>query len=260
MKHHANSVATAKTQKAYKLLAAQENISNNEAKSLIDAGLVSANGKRLSIARSELGLNTSFKINYPNQPKIIFEDDFIMAVNKPAFLTSQMVADKLKFPLLNRLDKETSGVLLLYKNEDFQKRAIKEFEAQRVDKTYLAIINGILAEPLKIELPISTIKANSVATSRIDLKSGKPAITIAEPFLAEGRKSLIKVCIPTGRTHQIRVHLAHAGYGVIGDEKYAKSNSSRLFLHSYETRLFNYIFTAKPDRGFFAFGFSESSI
>ncbi|ALV65049.1 pseudouridine synthase family protein [Campylobacter fetus] len=244
-----------KQEKAYKLLALQEGISNNEAKELIDSGLVSAGGKRLVLARGLLNENTSFKVTKLAKPVMIYEDDNIVAVNKPPFITSEKVAEIFKFPLLNRLDKETSGVILLYKNEDFQKTAIKEFANNKVQKTYLAIVRGIVVDEFSVELPISTVKMKSGAFSKIDLSRGKTAITHVSPLMVEGKKSLIKVVIETGRTHQIRCHLAHAGYGVIGDEKYAKNSSKRVYLHSLETALLGYKFKALPDRSFCDFGF-----
>ena len=73
--------------------------------------------------------------------------------------------------------------------------------------------------------------------------------------MVSGKKSLVKVRIETGRTHQIRVHLANAGFGVIGDEKYAKSRAKRMFLHSYETEILGLKFKAPPGKSFNEFGF-----
>ena len=145
-------------QKAYKLLAIQEGISNNEAKQLIDAGLVSVGGQRLVLARGLLKESAKFKITKLAKPVKIFEDENIIAINKPPFITSEKIAEIFKFPLLNRLDKETSGVILLYKNDDFQQRAIKEFAQNRVGKTYLAVVKGIVCESFTINQPLTTIK------------------------------------------------------------------------------------------------------
>ena len=74
-------------------------------------------------------------------------------------------------------------------------------------------------------------------------------------LMVSGKKSLVKVRIETGRTHQIRVHLANAGFGVIGDEKYAKSRAKRMFLHSYETEILGLKFKAPLGKSFNEFGF-----
>src|SRR5680860_1883315 len=110
-------------EKAYKLLAAQENISNRAAKDLIDRGVVYAGGKKITVARGEINGDTTFKINKIEKPKVIYEDEDIIAVDKPAFLTSEEVERQFDANLLHRLDKETSGVLLLTKNEAFHNRA-----------------------------------------------------------------------------------------------------------------------------------------
>jgi 23S rRNA pseudouridine1911/1915/1917 synthase len=146
-------------QMAYKLLAQQEYLSNKKAKELIDKGLVSVDGKKLAIARALMKESTLFKVRQPQEAKIIFEDDDILAVNKPAFLNANEVAKK--FPdsiLLNRLDKETSGVMLFAKNEEFRQKAIKEFAKLKVYKQYVAIVDGKLIQNLEITNPISTIK------------------------------------------------------------------------------------------------------
>nr|WP_321320751.1 RluA family pseudouridine synthase [uncultured Campylobacter sp.] len=240
---------------AYKILAKQEGISNNEAKALIDAGVVSAKGEKIVIARALMSEKTEFKLMRIEKPKIIYEDDDIIALNKPAFAVSEKIAENLakndkNITLLNRLDKETSGVLMLAKNEEFRAKAVSAFKARRVKKTYYAILVGILAEDLDIDLPLSTIKTKSGAFSKIDLKNGKTAITHAQPILCEGKKTLAKIEIETGRTHQIRVHLAHAGYGVYGDSKYAKSTAKRVFLHSYETEILGLKFRAALTKDF----------
>ena len=123
--------------KAYKVLAKQEGISNSKAKDLIDKGLVRAAGKKVMIARGEIEDDTVFSVKEIASIKMIFQDDDILAVDKPAFLTSDEVARKFPdFLMLNRLDKETSGVMLFAKNEEFQKKAIAEFKAKMTEKGF----------------------------------------------------------------------------------------------------------------------------
>jgi 23S rRNA pseudouridine1911/1915/1917 synthase len=246
--------------KAYKLLAIQEGISNNKAKELIDKGVVSVNGQKLVVARGLISDKSVFKVKEIAKAKIIFEDDDILAVDKPAYLNASEVEQM--FPnatLLNRLDKETSGVMLLAKNEAFRKKAVKEYAQNKVYKEYVAVVEGKFIEELTIDEPISTFKGKR-ATSRIDHKYGKPAVTHIYPYLVEGKKSKVKVVIENGRTHQIRVHLQHAGYPIIGDLQYGvKSNQvQRVMLHSKITRIFDYEFEAREPKEFFHFGFHES--
>ena len=244
-------------EKAYKLLAKQENISNGKAKDLIDRGVVTVMGKKIRIARGELKENSIFKVKDIADSKILFEDDDILAINKPAFLNASEVEKR--FPqaiLLNRLDKETSGVMLMAKNEEFRQKAIKEFKNNRVYKEYVAIVDGKVVEEVLIDLPISTVKGKS-AKSRIDEKYGKPATTFVTPYMVEGHKSKIKIVIENGRTHQIRVHLQYAGLPIIGDLQYGKASNQvqRVMLHSKVTRILGYEFQAKEPKEFYHFGF-----
>lgn len=244
-------------EKAYKLLAEQENISNSAAKDMIDRGLVSVRGKKLLIARGEIAEDTVFKINEVPKTRIIFQDENILAVDKPAYVTSEEVASGLKdVILLNRLDKETSGVMLFAKTVEFQKKAIKEFKENRVYKEYVAIIEGKFVDELTIDTPISTLKGKS-AKSKIDHKLGKPAVTKLSPLAIEGNKSKLKVVIETGRTHQIRVHLASIGLPIIGDILYGKASGKvdRIMLHSKKTEILGYKFESNEPKEFKAFGF-----
>ena len=244
-------------EKAYKLLAQQEYISNKKAKELIDKGIVSVNGQKLVLARGLMKESTVFKIKEVEQARIIFQDDDILAVDKPAFLNAYEVADY--FPhciLLNRLDKETSGVMLFAKNEEFRTKAIKEYAQNKVYKEYVAIVEGKFIEEAEINTPILTIKGKT-ARSKIDSLKGKPAKTTVTPYQVEGNKSKVKIIIENGRTHQIRVHCQSIGYPIIGDAQYGKivSQVHRMLLHSKVTRILHYEFQAKEPREFYYFGF-----
>lgn len=244
-------------EKAYKLLALQEKISNSKAKELIDKGLVRVGGRKLTIARGEISPNTVFSVKEIAPIKVIFQDDDILAIDKPAFLTADEISKKFpKAILLNRLDKETSGVMLFAKNEEFQTKAIGEFKRNNVYKEYVAVVEGKVIEEIEIDKPISTSKDKGSAKSRIDTKKGKPAKSTLYPMLVEGRKSKVKVVIDTGRTHQIRVHLNSVGFPIVGDGIYGKlaPNVNRVLLHSRRTKIFDYDFESKEPREFNIFG------
>lgn len=246
-----------RVEKAYKLLAIQENISNNEAKQLIDSGFVFSSGKKVLIARGLMNTNSKFVLKNINKPSILFEDENLIAINKPYGVTSEKISQIYNNTLLHRLDKDTSGVLLLVKNDKFAELAKNEFRAQNVEKIYLAAVKGIVSDELYIDEPILTIKGKGGAFSKLS-KDGKSAITQVYPLMIVSKKSLVKVSIRTGRTHQIRVHLASAGYGIIGDEKYGKNQSDRMFLHSYSIKLFDYYFIAPVPTEFNSLGFEVS--
>ncbi|MFA7084105.1 MAG: RNA pseudouridine synthase [Arcobacteraceae bacterium] len=243
--------------KAYKLVAIQERISNSKAKELIDKGLVYVGNKKVLIARGEIDAETSFNIKEVSKLKVLFQDNDIFVVDKPAFLTADEISKKYpEYILLNRLDKETSGVMLFAKNEAFQSKAIKEFKENRVYKEYVAIVDGKVIEEIEIDKPILTIKTKGIAKSKVDLKLGKSAKTTIYPLFVEGNKSKIKVVIDTGRTHQIRVHLNFLGFPIIGDAMYGKTaaNIKRVLLHSKKTEILGYSFETKEPKEFNVFG------
>ena len=236
-------------EKAYKLLALQENISNRSAKDMIDRGLVFCKGRKVTVARGELDADSRFRVEKLSKIKVIFEDNKILAVDKPASLTSDEVEKKFDAKLLHRLDKGTSGVVLLIKDEEFQKKAIEEFRNKKVYKEYIAIVNGKIAEPIDIEEPIITIKKGNSFFSKVS-KNGKEAITHIEPLMIEGRKSKVKIVIETGRTHQIRAHLKSLGFPIVGDELYGGKEFKRLMLHAHKISLLGYNFESPEPKEF----------
>ena len=236
-------------EKAYILLAKQEGISNRAAKELIDRGLVFARDKKIKIARGLLPKNTKFKILKLPKAKKIFEDENLIAIDKPPFITSEEIAKMFNYELLHRLDKQTSGILILVKNKEFKKAAINEFKKQNVYKEYIAWVSGIVAEPMKIDLPIKIIKTKSKAFAKIS-KDGVEAITEIEPILAFRTKSKIKAIIHTGRTHQIRAHLKAIEHPIIGDETYGGISYKRVMLHHHKFKIFDYNFTSAEPSDF----------
>ncbi|MCD8213764.1 MAG: RluA family pseudouridine synthase [Campylobacter sp.] len=245
-------------EKAYKILALQKGISNNEAKELIDSGLVFAKGQKVSIARALMSINTKFNVQELPKPNVIFEDENLIAINKPAFLSSEKISEMYKFPLLHRLDKETSGVLLLVKNEEFAKHAIDEFKHMRVDKIYVAVVKGIVSEEMTINEPILTLKSKGGAISKIS-KDGKEAVSYVSPLMVIGKKTLVKVAIKTGRTHQIRLHLSSIQTPILGDEKYGKNRANRMYLHAYSIGILGYKFKTAIPKDFNDLGFEISN-
>ena len=237
------------TEKAYKILALQKGISNKKAKDLIDRGLVYVEDKKVKIARADIHTETFFRVEYPADIEILYQDEDILAINKPAQIDSYDIQDSIDgATLLHRLDRDTSGVLLLGKNEAFVERAIKEFKARRVEKHYVAWIEGVLYEKVEINEPIFTVKKGK-AFSLIDPLRGKPAHSIVKPEELQGKKSKVNIEITTGRTHQIRVHLAHIGHPIVGDEQYgSRTQAKRVLLHSAKMKILDYEFNAKEPK------------
>ncbi len=236
-------------EKAYKLLAIQEGITNRSAKDLIDRGVVYSSGKKILMARAEMNVKSRFRVEEITKLKVIFEDDKIVAIDKPSHVTSEQIAKKRGEKLLHRLDKETSGVLLLVKDEDFRREAISAFKKLEVEKEYLAWVSGSVIEPIVIDKPILTIKNKGSSYSKIS-KDGRVAISEIEPMLLEGKTSKIKVTIKTGRTHQIRVHLKSEGYSIIGDKLYGGKPHKRVLLHASKISLLGYSFESCEPKDF----------
>ena len=162
-------------EKAYKILAIQEGISNSQAKSMIDRGLVYVGNKKVMIARGEIDAKTMFRVTKIEKAKPIFENDDMIVVDKPAYVNSDEIERQFKpAVLLHRLDRETSGVLMLVKNQEFREKAIKEFAKDNVYKEYIAWVEGIISEPIEVDKPILTQKKNNKAYSNVSAK-GKPA-------------------------------------------------------------------------------------
>jgi len=237
------------TEKAYKVLAQQQGISNKKAKTLIDRGIVFVNDRKVKIARAEIHTETKFRIEYPEEIEILYQDDDIIAVNKPAQIDSYEIQEAIEgAELLHRLDRDTSGVLLLGRNEAFIRKAVNAFKNRRVEKHYVAWVEGVIYETIEIDDPVFTVKTGK-AFSMIDPVRGKKAHTLVRPEEVQGKKSKVHIEISTGRTHQIRVHLAHVGHPIIGDEQYgSRTQAKRVLLHSAHMKIFDYVFHAKEPK------------
>lgn len=240
-------------EKAYKLLALQEGISNSSAKSMIDRGLVYVGNKKVMVARGEVDEKTLFRVTKIEKPKIIFENDDILVVDKPPYINSDEMEKMFKgSQLLHRLDRETSGVLMLVKNEEFRKKAIKEFQKDKVYKEYIAWVEGIMTEPLDVDKPILTTRKNNRANSNVSSK-GKPARSEFFPDIVSAKKTKVKCIIHQGRTHQIRTHLRYVDHPIIGDEQYGGRRAKRIMLHAHKVRLLGMEFVSPEPKAFVHF-------
>ena len=240
-------------EKAYKILANQEGISNSQAKSMIDRGLVYVGNKKVMIARGEIDEKTIFRVQKIENVKVIFEDDDLLVVDKPAYVNSDEM-ERIYKPavLLHRLDRETSGVLMLVKNEEFRQKAIQEFKKDRVYKEYIAWVEGIMSEPIEVDKPILTQKKNNKAYSNVSSK-GKPARTEFFPDIVSANKTKVKCIIHQGRTHQIRTHLRYIDHSIIGDEQYGGRRTKRVMLHAHKVRLLGKEFVSPEPKIFIDF-------
>jgi 23S rRNA pseudouridine1911/1915/1917 synthase len=241
------------TEKAYKILAQQEGVSNSQAKSMIDRGLVYVGNKKVMIARGDIDVKTIFRVIKIERAKTLFENGDIIVVDKPAYVNSDEIERQLKpAVLLHRLDRETSGVLMLVKNEEFRQKAIKEFKQDRVYKEYIAWVEGIMSEPIEVDKPIFTQKKNNKAYSNVSSK-GKPAKTEFTPDIVSANKTKVNCIIHHGRTHQIRAHARYIDHSIIGDEQYGGRRAKRVMLHAHKVRLLGMEFVSPEPKEFINF-------
>jgi 23S rRNA pseudouridine1911/1915/1917 synthase len=143
---------------------------------------------------------------------------------------------------VHRLDKDTSGLIVLAKNETTQRSLQEQFQKREVEKTYMALVDGRPRSASgRVEAPIGRDPRERKRMAVVPAAKGRQSITdyrVAEQFV---KHSLLVVNPHTGRTHQIRVHLAFLGCPVVGDKVYGKRNPSlpimRHFLHAFQLKV-----------------------
>lgn len=189
---------------------------------------------------------------------IVYEDDALLVVDKPPFLAVHAnhryltvnlvdylahvrsgkvsVYDPTEFRLVHRLDRETSGLVLLSKDKRIHPQLSEQWEDHSAIKVYLALISGILEPPTgTIDAPIGTAICSEVRLKQGVNPEGLPARTSYKTVAALGAFSIVALRLFTGRQHQIRVHLSHLGSPVVGDKLYGPDE--RYFLESWQGRL-----------------------
>lgn len=222
--------------------------------------------KKGDIVEFELIENNDKVIQIPENLRLkkLFEDEYILVIDKPEGISvhqgagktsitiqdlflneypevkNNMISDRMG--IVHRLDKETSGVLILAKDERSLKRLQKSFKRREVQKTYYAIVKGIPRFNYnEINLPIRRSLKNRTRfeITEIEDENSKQALTYYTVLLKRDNFSLLKVNPKTGRTHQIRVHLSYIGNPIIGDKLYSKEkkiNYKRMYLHAYSIK------------------------
>ena len=189
---------------------------------------------------------------------VIYKDDNIIVLNKPSGLavqggtnTSRHVdgmLEALRFELnekpklVHRIDKDTSGVLVLARNRTWADRLTKAFRGHTLPKTYLALVNSCPKNPAgEIKAPLEKCGEKSLVGP-----DGKPAATVYKTLDEVGSKfALVEASPLTGRTHQIRAHMEYIGCPIVGDDKYFggekrqkyASIPDKLYLHAYKIDL-----------------------
>ena len=232
-------------------------ITRTSAQRLIEDGNILVNGKNAKVSY-KIQENDKISVEIP-EPKqielkaqnipieIIYEDSDIIVVNKPKGMVVHPangnpdgtlvnvimaickdslsgIGGEIRPGIVHRIDKDTSGLLIVAKNDNAHVKMSEQIKNHEVKKTYIALVRGVFKEnEATIDMPIgrSTSDRKKMAVN----KNGKNAITHIKVLKRFDKYILLKVNIETGRTHQIRVHLSHIGYPIVGDYTYSNGKN-----------------------------------
>lgn len=234
-----------------------EDISRVAIQRLIETGKILVNGKKV---KASYKVQVNDKITMEEEKavevelkaqdipvEIIYEDRDIIVVNKPkgmvvhpangnpdGTLVNAIMAickdslsgigGEVRPGIVHRLDKETSGILIVAKNDKAHINLSQQIKEHKVKKTYIALVKGIVKENnATINMPIG--RSEKYRKKMAVTKKGKEAITHFKVLKRYDKYTLLEINIETGRTHQIRVHLSQIGYPIVGDEVYSKGKN-----------------------------------
>ena len=216
----------------------------------IESGFVKVDGELVTKPNTKFIRDVKIDLVVPEKlknadvdVKIIYEDDNVLVVNKPSGLLSEAKGEYCPEKTLadyglvaHRLDRDTSGVMILAKNEKVLKFLKNQFQRRTVHKTYYAVIEGQPKyEQMRIDLPLIRDKKRPT-TFRVDA-NGKESETFLRLLKTDGNRSLVELRPTTGRTHQLRVHMKYLGHPIVGDVVYGDGEADRLYLHAGELEI-----------------------
>ncbi len=239
-------------------------LTRSMASKLIKMGKVTINTKIVTKPSQKVKINDKIIVDYdeneydPNLEidiPVIYEDDEVVVINKPLGLLSHAKGNFNKEPtvetwvksrikniegpragIVHRLDRATSGVMILAKTLNAQKKLSKQFANRKVKKTYIAVVDGHLKEnEALIDLPIER-NPKKPQTFKVGI-NGKSAQTNYKVLKHNDKYTLVELKPTTGRTHQLRVHLNYLLHPIAGDIIYEGSKQDRMYLHALSLEL-----------------------
>ncbi|MBR2803387.1 RluA family pseudouridine synthase [Candidatus Saccharibacteria bacterium] len=211
----------------------------------IENGFVKVDGVVVKKPNQKFEDGVKIELNVPESqknadltPEVIYEDENVLVLDKPAGLLSMAKGEYCPEKtledyglLVHRLDRDTSGVVILAKNPETQSMLRRQFQDRRAHKTYYAIISGRpKMDEARIFLPIAR-DLKRPTTFRVDA-NGKDSETFYKVVRADDKHTLLELKPTTGRTHQLRVHMKFIGHPIMGDKVYGGESAERLFLHA----------------------------
>src|SRR3982750_2576765 len=242
------------------LAAVVPTLSRERLKSLIRSGAVEAEGEAVRDPALKVRGEEAFRVAVPepspahNQPQdiplnIIFEDDHLLVVDKPAGLVVHPAAGNFDGTLVNallhhcggslsgiggvarpgivhRIDKDTSGLLVVAKTDVAHEGLARQFAAHSIDRRYLAIVSGVPKVPGgTVDAPLARSSANRKKIAVVEASRGKRAVTHWKRLQVLEEAALVECRLETGGAHQVRVHMASLGHPLLGDPVYGRIRS-----------------------------------
>ena len=243
-------------------------INRSQIKKYIESGNILLNGKIVKAGYS-LREGDTITVSFEDEEKllpenidfdIIYEDEYLAVISKPQDLVVHPGAGNKSGTLVNgllykfknlsnpidedrpgivhRLDKDTSGLMIIAKNDEAYFKLIDMFKNREIEKHYLAIVHGNIYEDFDVDAPIGRDPNNRIKMKVVE-ENSKNASTSFHVVKNFDKFTLLDVTLHTGRTHQIRVHLSYVNHPVVGDETYGIKNKYKInkqLLHAYKLK------------------------
>ena len=211
----------------------------------IKDGRVTVNGDIVDKPNTLVDENDQIVLTLPEMPEaekppVIYEDENVIVFNKPHGMLSIKKGDYSPEPaiedwgeIVHRLDRDTSGVIIVAKNFATKSKLQKQFQQRKTHKTYYAVVEGIPKQPHAI-INIPLARNLKKPTTFMPDANGREAITEYKVIKQGEKTALVELKPQTGRTHQLRIHMAHIGTPILGDTVYNTkgTKTDRMYLHA----------------------------